>query len=263
MRYSTGLPAASPTLKIRQTHRAWSLGVRLALLLVLSVVPVWAQGTNGSSMACGEEMLVRLTPFQGDPSSAGSEPAPMATGQAPSDYLAKEAMEYFSMDLPGAGEVVRASSMSSQAAGTVDEVEALTSDSTVENVEVWLAGDDPLFTLSATVVRAEATVWGPCGDALNGYGAVTIEDARLGGSLGSGLEIPVNPATNTVLLNQSGVRVVLNERILTGSGFGSLRLVTNAIHIELDGAMVAGLGVLDGDIVLGHAEAELSCGDEL
>ncbi len=56
------------------------------------------------------------------------------------------------------------------------------------------------------------------------------------------------------------MRVVLNEEIRSGDGTGDAAIEVNAVHIYLDDVLVSGLGALRGEVVIGHAEAALTCG---
>src|SRR4029453_5441777 len=74
------------------------------------------------------------------------------------------------------------------------------------------------------------------------------------------LALPEHPEPNTVLLDHLGMRVVLNEQIRSGDGTGDAGIEVNAIHIYLDDVLVSGLGALRGEVIIGHAEAALTCG---
>lgn len=81
---------------------------------------------------------------------------------------------------------------------------------------------------------------------------VNIEDAFL---KVAGVPIPIiaRPLPNTVLVNAAGIRIVLNEQILTTNG-DTTSFVVNAIHITVDSA----LQVVDADVVIGNSSATLT-----
>ena len=64
----------------------------------------------------------------------------------------------------------------------------------------------------------------------------------------------VNPAVNAVLLNVLGLRIVLNEQLLTGDGLTTRGLTTNAIHATFTNFLVGG-GLLSGDLIVGQSTA--------
>ncbi len=253
---------ASDSRRSFRSHWIAVAATSLALALWLAP-PVDAQGTQGSSAAFGAKVLLRLVPFSGSPVTLDLGLVGDSAGQAPPHYLFSASKSGFAVTLAEAGEVLSSSMLSSAAAGTVEVTPHLSSRADAEDLAILIGGPSPLFTISAQGVAAEASMSGPCGDALGGSGTTTLSGATIGGSLGSGLTVPNSPMPDTVLLDQDGVRVVLNERSLTGSGFGSLRLAVTAIHIELDEVLIPGVGLLSGEIVVGHAEADLVCGDEL
>jgi hypothetical protein len=83
-------------------------------------------------------------------------------------------------------------------------------------------------------------------------GTMSIANASTSGLL-SGVSISANPAANTVLLNVAGVKVTLNEQIVSGT-----QITVNAIHIKLTSALVSGLGLLTGDIIVSQSVASMS-----
>ena len=68
-----------------------------------------------------------------------------------------------------------------------------------------------------------------------------------------------NPAPNTVILNVGGLRIVLNEQTLLGDGLTSSGIETNAIHVGFNN-FVAGTGLVNGNIILGHTSALATLG---
>ena len=58
------------------------------------------------------------------------------------------------------------------------------------------------------------------------------------------------------LLGLTGVSLILNEQILTGDGISNAGMAVNAIHLEFND-FTSGLGILNGDIIIGHSEAQV------
>ena len=107
----------------------------------------------------------------------------------------------------------------------------------------------PVIALTTSKVTSTATV---TGEPLAAVGGTTI----VGGSLQidslPAIPIPLNPAANTILVNNVlGITVTLNEQIFSGS----LGLTVNAIHIQFVNALALGL---NGDIIVSQAQAALT-----
>ncbi len=67
----------------------------------------------------------------------------------------------------------------------------------------------------------------------------------------------VNPAPNTILLSVLGLKIILNEQLLSGNGTTQLGLTTNAIHATFTNFLVGG-GLLSGDLIVGQSTAAIS-----
>ncbi len=112
-----------------------------------------------------------------------------------------------------------------------------------------------ILDLSAGVIQAEASVSGDYGS-LASLGDSILTDVDLS-ILGNTVTVDANAAPNTVLFDSLGIQVVLNEQIEGGDGVTSRSLEVNAIHIYFDD-VAAGLGLLNGDIKIAHAYAEMN-----
>jgi len=125
-----------------------------------------------------------------------------------------------------------------------------TASSEVDNLSVGInIVLTPVIVVTASTITTTATV---TGEPLSGSGGVNI----VGGSLRidslTAVPLPVSPAANTVLINNVlGITVTLNEQIFSGS----LAVAVNAIHIQFANAIALGL---NGDIIVGHAQAALT-----
>lgn len=112
-----------------------------------------------------------------------------------------------------------------------------------------------VLSMSATTIGSNAQVNGDYG-ALSGAGSSILEDLDLT-VLGSALTVDANAAANTVLFDALGIRIVLNEQIVGGDGVSGRSMEVNAIRITFDD-VAAGLGLLNGDIRIGHSFASMN-----
>jgi uncharacterized repeat protein (TIGR01451 family) len=105
-------------------------------------------------------------------------------------------------------------------------------------------------------------VSGDCGGgSLTAAGTTTIENGSAGGTLGLGLTIAVNPPPNFELINLLGIRVVLNEQIVTGDGVTGRGITVNAIHVDLTNTALTLIGALSGDIIISQSQAQVQCNE--
>jgi len=109
--------------------------------------------------------------------------------------------------------------------------------------------------LDASMIQSNASITGDYGS-LNMYGSSNLADVTLS-ILGATLDVDANAAANTVLFDSLGIRVVLNEQIFGGDGIETAQLEVNAIHISFND-VAAGLGLLNGDIRIGHSFASMT-----
>ena len=96
-----------------------------------------------------------------------------------------------------------------------------------------------LLHLGAIVVQSAATISGSCGT-MTATGTTTLVGSSVSVLGLPPLMVPVNPVPNTVLVNALGIKIVLNEQIVSGDGVTSRGLTVNAIHIYLNNAHVGG-----------------------
>jgi len=71
---------------------------------------------------------------------------------------------------------------------------------------------------------------------------------------GVNLVFLANPAVNTILFDLGGLKIVLNEQVVTGDGTTTAGIEVNAVHVTFANTVV-GAGLLNGEIILGHAQA--------
>ena len=240
---------------MRHDHKfAWCGKVAVAVAFIFPAA-VLAQA-SASSSAFGESVDLVLVPAIGGGIQISSGPLPTAAGSAPPAYNDEDTQVSVTAGSPLTGQVLATGLLIAEASSTVPGSDSVAAAATVNGLDFDLIG---LLTLDATTVRSTATIAGPCGGQLVANGFTLLEGASAGSSLGAGLGVAASPGPNTVLVNNLGVLVVLNEQIQGGDGAGTRSLAVNAIHIYLNNVALAGIGVVNGDIVIAHAEAELSC----
>ena len=118
------------------------------------------------------------------------------------------------------------------------------------------------FTISATTVTSLSHVNGTFGS-LTATGSAPIQDLKIVVNAVTILDLTgtgmVNFAPNTLVTFATpiaGLRVVLNEQILSGNGIGSEKITTNAIHVYFSG-VVTPSGTITADLVVAHSSAQL------
>jgi hypothetical protein len=222
-----------------------SLGV--ALLSGSLAGPASALVIGGASLAYGEQVDLAALLL-----NVADGPQPEASGSAPAPYAASD--DALSLDL--AAGTIRSGALLVNAASDVDGAPGARSASADASVESFGIGGalSALIALSSTTVGSSAQV--TADGALAAAGDAVLEDLAIS-VLGTPLAIPASPAPNTVLLDAGGIRIVLNEQLLSGDGTSGLALAVNALRIEFTNA-VLGLGLLNGQIVIAHSEASLA-----
>lgn len=255
-RSSYSFVSPSSTRKNTLRRSRFAVGLAAALLLLLVALPVAAQPSRASS-AYGEFIHLRLVPLLGNLPAIASGPQPAVAGNGPAAYDRYAEIANLNVTTPLTGSVLTAAIVGVHAAGGAGPSDSVTADATITNPGLRLVGALPLLTLTSNEIGSSATVGDLCSNARNATGTSDLVNARLGGLVGN-IPIPLSPAPNTVLLNQLGIKITLNEQILTVSG-RTTTLTVNAIHIELAGAVTA-LGLLSGDVILAQSKAQSECG---
>jgi hypothetical protein len=245
------------------THGGRPGGPRVAVAaawILLLLAGSAGAATTADSSAYGVSVATNLVPLLGGGVSIGLAPTPTAGGTAPAPYddgpndvASVLVTNVLTGKILSTG-VIEASASSAVPDSTASDAEAL-----VDGLDLRIVGSlvTKLLTLSATTIQSTAAVSGACG-ALTASGGAVFENAQVGGVLGAGLQIDPNPAANQVLLDLLGIRVVVNEQIPSGDGVLTRGLEVNALHVSLNVSLLA-IGVLSGDIVIGHSEAAVQC----
>ncbi|MBA3725357.1 MAG: PEP-CTERM sorting domain-containing protein [Armatimonadetes bacterium] len=210
--------------------------------------------TFGASDAYGVQAGVTLLTFNLNvaavPTASGSAPAPYSdTDQVLSLFVSGGPLGTLSTGVM----TVNASSDVDGGAGNRFAM----ADAEVNELSLVLVpglGDPPLLNLTADQVVSDSIVSGDFGS-LVGVGDTVLTNTVLT-ILGVGVAINANPAPNTVVFNNLGITVTLNEQFVSGDGINSRGQTTNAIHIGLED-VGAGGGLVNGDIVISHSAASL------
>ena len=158
------------------------------------------------------------------------------------------------------GQLLQTGSVQVVVAGSDGEAGDATAAASLDDVHLKITELSSLLSVQAAQVTATAAVEGTCCTQLTATAEVGLGQGTLACFLPTALDMPEHPAPNTVLLDHLGMRVVLNEQVITGDGAITQSIAVNAIHIYLDDVLVSGLGALRGEVVIGHADAALTCG---
>lgn len=118
----------------------------------------------------------------------------------------------------------------------------------------------PLVQVKATAVNTEASVTGQTGS-LVGTSKVSITGLTIK-VLGTSISLPAdltnvppNTGLNVSVAGAAGVTILLNETGTSGTAAGEIKTYSNAIRISLNAVNLGLVNVLNGDIIIGHAEA--------
>ena len=244
---------AEPQTALSKTLCRFVMGFAI-LASTAHVTPASAVVISASSSAFGESATVVTASPLLPTATASSGPLPTATGAAPAPYNVTQTA--VSASLTG---VLNTGTLTSTATSNVNGLSGArtaNASSTVNSLAIAILG---VLGLTADTVFSSADVSGSPG-ALTPLAATTITNLRLGGTL-----VPtVSVAPNTVLLDAAGVKVTLNEQVLTNADTNNVTLLVNAIDVVLSNAAQPIVGdvlnranLLNGNIVVGQSKASL------
>lgn len=219
-----------------------------------------AAQTTGDSSAYGVSVATNLAPLLGGGLPISLDPTPAAGGSAPAPYDdGPNSVANLLVSTGLTGQILSTGLVEASASSTIPGATAADADTIVNALDLRIVGSllTKLLTIGATTITSTASVGGSCG-ALTASGGAQFENAQVGGLLGAGLAIDDDPPANQVLLDVLGIRIVVNEQTSSGDGVLQRAIAVNALHVELD-VSLTGIGVLSGDIVVGHAEAAVQC----
>lgn len=243
----------------RRRRTAGARATAAACAFVLCAGAAAAQ-TTGDSSSYGVSVATDLLPLLGGGIAISLDPTPTAGGAAPAPYEDGPNQVASLLVSSGlTGQIVSTGVVEASASSTIPNATAAGAEAIVNALDLRIVGSlvTRLLTIGATTVASTASVTGACGT-LVASGGTVFENAQVGGLLGAGLAIADDPPPNQVLLDLLGIRVIVNEQIPSGDGILERGLVVNALRLELN-VSLAGIGVLSGDVVVGHAEAAVQC----
>jgi hypothetical protein len=246
-------------------------GIALAGLLGTTALPARAGIVlSGNSNSYGVSADVTLVPAVGPSVQAIVTPQPVATGVAPPPYSSNVSLA--SVDV-SAGTIPGGALVSFQS-GLLEEVATsnvdgssgprTTSASSTINalsfgfITTALGGSG--IGITSTLLMSSSTVTGDYGS-LTATGSLTVEHLSItvnGVAVAGFADFTGSIAANTTVdLGAAfiGASLILNEQILSGDGISSRDLTVNAVDLRLVSTGVAGLGTLDGQVIIEHSYA--------
>ena len=228
-------------------------------LVALFAVASGAAAQTAESTAFGQVVDLALTKSMTGDTQIESGPAPLATGAAaPAFDLADD---LFSTRVDGPqrlGTVLTTGPIEVDARSAMPNIDDAAADAIVErpvlNLGGWLTFDADAVSATANVLPDDGET---CWAGTTSAGGATFANAALGGSLVPvRIQLPASPPPNYVAYENPGVvTVILNEQ---ESGDG--RLSVHAVHVRVEELVIDGVGTLQGDVYIGHADAVVGCG---
>src|SRR6266536_5594892 len=238
--------------------------VLVAIVAVISVAVRAQIAQSATSSAYGESVAVTVTPLAGATATVTSGPLPTASGTAPPPYNVTNTVASVNVSAsaaPNSG-LLQTGVLTVNAASAVPGSNTTSATATVNSLNEDTVAFSGLFGIDATSVQSSVQIQGTCGGTLSATPTTLIVGGQAAGSLlgvGGAVSISSSPPPNFILLDVAGVRVVLNEQTIGGDGATSRSATVNAIHVFYTNAPVPGLGVLNGDKVIAHSQAQIQC----
>jgi uncharacterized repeat protein (TIGR01451 family) len=243
--------------------RLLRLAIPIIVIGFISLPSAARAQTTGSSSSFGAFADLTLVPLIGPGINIDLGPVSTASGNAPPDYSDADTVLSTGLSTGQTGNILSTGVLATSASSVIAN-DNTSADATVDNLSLSVVGALQLLSIGADTVVSTAEVSGDCGTgSLTATGATTIENGSAGGTLGIGLTISSNPTPNFELINLLGIRVVLNEQIVTGDGVTSRGITVNAIHVDLTNTVLSLLGVLSGDIIISQSQAQVQCNEVL
>ncbi len=235
------------------------LGLAFLLLsLSLSHSATAQSPADANSSAFGESINLKILPLLGPVLQVTSGPLPFVSGNAAPAYNFTQQLASAkitaSTNVLGLGTVLQVGLLQVDAESQVPSTNEVFAAATVATVQLKLAGLLPFLGLQADAISSRAQLVCPC---TVGHPAMTGTSSLANSQLNLA-DLPSQPTPNTVLVDLAGLRIVLNEQIVTVAG-SSMDLTVNAIHVTLNALPVQGLGLVTGEIIIAQSRAHLQC----
>lgn len=243
---------------IRNTPRFVVFSATLTLLYTCSATLGWAQ--TAYSRASGAEVNVQLDIGSSDSQQGVFLPAPVVSGQGPSDYgPVEDSAAGVAIDL---SELVIVESGSLHASiNYVQSLGQLSGMGQADNIFVSTAlvdsfGDSNFIV--ADSVSSEALILGSCGSLVgNPTSSIVNGSINIDGVV---INLPQNPSPNTTLdlepLGWVGTVVTLNEQTISQNSLGEMQVTVNAMHVRFN-ATQQGIS-LNGNVIFGSSTARVT-----
>jgi hypothetical protein len=227
--------------------------IAATLLAAAGAPDASAQGRSSLTSAFGISTQLRFTSANQVVTPINTAPVPTISGSGPAPYVLTQAADATSVGSEPTGTLLQFTRARVDAFSLLPNSFRTNSDAVVQNLRLTIGN---LLTISADSVDAQAiaqfnTESGACDPNVGAF----LTRATVGGTLGTGLRIPVNPAPNAVLLNGSGIRVVLNEQTEVVDPTSNSATV-NTLHVYFTNTPLNG-GTLNGEIIVSHSDATL------
>ena len=223
--------------------------------------PVSTASSSGNGASINLSVLGLVSANQNNlGSSSGTAPAPYNSTNSEVDLDVSAGV--LALDLVNADGVI-----TSTASSTVNgSPGSKTTSATAEVADLGLnvaqvLGGNPLISLEVPVVTSAVTIAGQ-GGSYTSNSSVSLTGMTLkvlGNSINLSTvdltNVPPNTGVNLGANAVAGLSIILNETQTTGSAAGGYFTTTNAIRIKLNAVNLGLVNVLNGDIIIGHAQA--------
>jgi hypothetical protein len=211
-------------------------------------------------MAYGTRLDLSMQTLDGSVSAEQVLPAPLLSGSGPPDYSESTGLDSTDDWHDWLGHFLTSGGIQLGVEGNSDVVSTSSAAAQVADVRLTMTQLSPLISLSASSVRVDAAIDGSCcSGALTARANTAIDQGEMRCFLPGGSGLPADAEPNTEILDHAGMRIVLNEQTVTGDGHTGLKIAVNGIHVYFTDTLVTGVGQVNGDVVIGHTEAELAC----
>jgi hypothetical protein len=228
--------------------------------------PVSTASSSGTGASINLSVAGLITTNSGNVgNSSGSAPAPYSTSQTavPLNVDAGVPLVLNLVSSDGTINTTASSNVNGSAGPKTTAASSQVNNLSLDVAEVLgVLGTDPLITLAVPAATTNVSVAGQTGSfTTNSSVSLTGMTLKiLGASIDlSGIDlanVPANTGLNLGSNSVAGLSIILNETQTVGTASGGYVTTTNAIRIKLNAVDLGALEVLNGDIIIGHADAK-------
>ncbi|MEK7952759.1 beta strand repeat-containing protein [Luteolibacter soli] len=225
-------------------------------------VPVSKGSSSGTGASINLSIASLITTNTGNlGQSSGTAPAPYSVSKSAVPLNVNTGVPLV-LDLVGANGAINSSASSNVDGSPGSKTTAATAQVVNLSLDVaQLLGGQPLVSVGAPTVTTNVSVAGQ-GGSFTSNSSVSLTGLTLkvlGASIDlSGINlsnVPPNTGVNLGANAVAGLAIILNETQTTGNAAGGLTTTTNAIRIKLNAVNLGLINVLNGDVIIGHADA--------